>query len=281
MNILPQSTLRIVRQLTDPQDTGTNYVRAVIKNSATGDTLATVDLTDAGTQRFTGSYQTPPDASGLGYYIDITTTVYTDSGYTSKNLNYAIETNTYHVYQEVTHFGGGADIDYKKIRQIIKEEITAQEQPTIPTPRDMTPEMLGMERRIKDALTDAVGSIRIPEQVKPDLQSVVAQIRSTIDDALNTILLAVDNKEVTPETDLTPVMTEVQNIPSQEMLDAIAALNARVETLQEIVNTQQDVNSLKTAAEEFMSKVSPRTLNVPKERPENIINMRARKLLGV
>jgi len=282
MNILPQSTLQIVRQLSDPTDVGTNYVRAVVRNSATNATLGTVNLTDEGSQRFTGTFQTPPDASGRGYYVDITTTVYTDSGYTTTNTDYSIETYTYHVFEEARHFGGGgAEVNYDKVRRIVQEELGKVPQPEMPTIRDLTPELLSMERRLQTSITDATSGIKIPEQVKPDLDSVVAQLRGAIDDALNTTLLAIDNKDVTPETDLSPIVAEVQNLPVQEMLDAIQLLNERLQTLQEVVNTQQDVTALKSAAEEFMSKVSPRTLKVPKENPIDATQMRARKLLSV
>lgn len=282
MNILPQSTLRIVRQLSDPSDSDTYYVQAVVKNSATSAVLATVNLTDEGSQRFTGSYFTAPDASGNGYYIDVTTTVYTDSGYTTLSANYSRDTFTYHVFQEQMHFGGGgAEVNYDKIRKLIKEELAAQEKMEIPEQRDITPEMLAVERRIKDVVLMSVQGIKMPEQVQPDLDRVIRDVNSKVDEAINTILLAVDQKEVTPEPDFTPVLGEIQSLPIQAMFDALTALNEKLNTLQEIVNTQTDLDALKNAADEFMKKVSPRTLNVPKEKPVDMMQMRARKLLGV
>ena len=284
MNINPQSTLRIVRQLADPSDAGTYYVQAVVRNSATGATLETINLTDAGDQRFTGSYNVPGDASGNGFYIDVTTTVYTDAGYTTKSGNYGIEAQTYHVQQAWNHamgIGGGADVNYDKVRRIIQEELAAQEKLEIPEAKDLTPEMLGMERRIKDAVSQAVASIQFPAQKEPDLQMVVNTLRAAIDDALNTTLIAVDQKDVTPQTDLAPVLQAVENLPIPQIVEATQNLNQLVQTLQELVNTQQDVSQMKAAAEEFMKKVSPRTINVPKERPEDAMQLRARRLLGV
>jgi hypothetical protein len=46
------------------------------------------------------------------------------------------------------------------------------------------------------------------------------------------------------------------------------------------VNTQQDVTALKNAAEEFMGKISPKTINIPKEKPVDATRMRAQRLLG-
>lgn len=282
MNILPQSTLRIVRQLSDTSDSGTNYVQAVVKNSATSAVLDTINLTDEGSQRFTGSYFTAPDASGNGYYLDITTTVYTDSGYTTINTNYARETHTYHVYQEMMHFGGGGvEVNYDKIRRLIKEELAAQEKMEIPEQRDLTPEMLGMERRIKEAVQQAISGIQFPAQVKPDLDRVIRDVNSKVDEAINTMLIAVDQKEVTPETDLMPVMQAIENLPIPQIVEATGNLNDLVVTLEELVNTQQDVTQMKQAAEEFMKKVGPRTLNVKKENPQDAMQLRARRLLGV
>lgn len=284
MNILPQSTLRIVRQLTDPFDTDTNYVQAVVRNSTSGDIVATLSLTDKTGQRFTGEYTTPPDNSGMGYYLDVTTTVYTDAGYTTKNTNYAIEAHTYFVHQPPVHLGGGggADVNYEKIRKIVKELLDEQEKTELPEIRDLTPELLASERRIKESVTSAVSSIRIPEQVRPDLDGAVSRISDRLDDAVNTLLLAVDQKEVTPETDLSPVMQSIDALPNEQILVTMDDLRTMVATLQELVNTQQDVDSMRKAAEEFMGKVSPRTLSAPKEKPkEDTTTLRARRLLGV
>ncbi len=286
MNILPQSTLRIVRQLTDPYDTGTNYVQAVIRNSTTGGVVATLNLTDETAQRFTGAYTTPPDISGMGYYLDVTTTVYSDSAYTTKNLNYAIEANTYFIHEQKTHFGGGGgDVNYDKIRKIVQEILDGQEEQEMPTIKDLTPEIKAMEQRIKDSISRAVSSITssFPEQVPPDLDGVVSRISSTMENAINTVLMAVEQKEVTPETDLTPITQAIESLPNDEILTAMQELQTLTATLQELVNTQSDVDSMRLAAEEFMNKVSPRTLTTPKEKPkeENTSALRARRLLGV
>lgn len=284
MNVLPQSTLRLVRQLTDPYDTGTNYVQAVIRNSTTGDIVATVNLTDEDNQRFTGAYTTPPDISGMGYYLDVTTTVYSDDAYTTKNTNYAIEAHTYFIHEQKVHLGGGGgDVNYDKIRKIVKEILDGQDKPEMPTIKDLTPEIKAMEQRIKDSVASAVSSIRFPEQVRPDLDGVVARISSTVENATNAVLMAVEQKEVTPETDLTPITQAIEALPNEEILTAMQELQTLTQTLQELVNTQQDVDAMRMAAEEFMDKVKPRTLTTPKEKPkeENTSALRARRLLGV
>lgn len=272
----------MVRQLTDPYDTGTNYVQAVIRNSTSGDIVATVNLTDEDAQRFTGAYTTPPDISGMGYYLDVTTTVYSDDAYTTKNTNYAIEAHTYFIHEQKVHLGGGGgDVNYEKIRKIVKEILDGQEKPTMPTIKDLTPEIKAMEQRIKDSVSSAVSGIRFPEQVRPDLDGVVERISSTVENATNAVLMAVEQKEVTPETDLTPVTQAIEALPNDEILTAMQELQTLTATLQELVNTQQDVDAMRLAAEEFMDKVKPRTLTTPKPKEENTSALRARRLLGI
>lgn len=277
MNILPQSTLRIVRQLTDPFDTDTNYVRAVVRNSTTGDVSATINLTDQTGQRFTGQYTTPPDISGMGYYIDVTTSVYTDSGYTTLNTNYAIEAHTYFIHEEKVHLGGGGvDVNYDKIRKIVREVLDEQEKTELPEIRDLTPELLASERRIKESVTSAVSSIRIPEQVRPDLDGAVSRITTSLDEAINTLLLAVDRKPVTPKTDITPVHRDIASLAMQ-ISSNINLLKTNIDrALAENASAQQDLSDTRSATDEFVQKL-------PKwnERSQDTTILRARRLLGV
>src|SRR3990167_2297855 len=102
LQLNPREYFPIVRQLNDPLDVGTYYVQAIIRNARTGATLDTLSLTDEGGQRFSyTTWQTPADTSGLGLFITITLTVYTDSGYTEKAGNYGIEQQTYLIQERV------------------------------------------------------------------------------------------------------------------------------------------------------------------------------------
>lgn len=125
LGITPGTNFPVVRKLGDPADTNTNYVLAVVRNSASGDTLKSIRLTDQGGQRFTGFYAV---GSAEDFYIDITTTVYTDSNYTVKSDVYTEENDTYQVktswglqFQNSGAIGGGTDINYKKIESLIKD----------------------------------------------------------------------------------------------------------------------------------------------------------------
>lgn len=134
--VAPSTSLRVVYLIQDHTDTNTYYVRSVIRNSVTGTILSTIDLTDTGNRRFFGTYNTP---AAEDMYIDITTTVYSDSGYTIKAQDKYEELQQYLIKTpwalSLGGFGGGdtivksEGIDYKKIREIIKDELSKMEEP--------------------------------------------------------------------------------------------------------------------------------------------------------
>lgn len=282
MNVNPNANLRIVRQLSDPYDVGTNYVRAVVRNSATGSVLETLDLTDEGSQRFSGFHHTSADPSGVGFYIDVTTTVYTDAGYTTKSENYQVETNTYHVIQQFgpgMGLGGiGADVNYEKVRRIVQEELAKLVIPEPVTPPDLTPVLLGVEQR----LTKSVGAIKIPEQKEVDLEPVMQEVRSSVDNAINTLLLAVDGKEVTPPTDISPVLEAINDFKATDLQAGINAIQGILEPLEGLLARQDDVEgkmeTTRQAAQEFLGTLSTKKKQEPEE---DMTRVRARKLLGI
>lgn len=285
MNINPNTNLRIVRQLADPYDLGTNYVRAVVRNSATGAVLETINLTDEGSQRFAGYYHTDADPSGVGYYIDVTTTVYTDAGYTTKSENYQVEAKTYNVIQQfgpgMGLGGGGADVNYEKVRRIVQEELAKLVIPEPATLPDLTPVLLGLEQR----LTKSVGAIKIPEQKDVDLEPVLQEVRSSVDNAINTLLLAVDAKEVTPATDISPVLEAINDFKATDLQAGINAVQGILEPLEGLLERQRTVeasiDTSQQAAQEFLGTLSNRKKVEPEVSPEELSRARARKLFGL
>ena len=206
----------IVRQLADPSDTNTYYVRGVITNSLTGSTIATVDLTDNGDQRFTYLWGIPysPDET----QIDIKTTVYTDSGYTTKSNRYAIESQSHIIRKTLNNMGGGAggySIDYKKIREIISKELTDKE---IPDYKDKIQSLedkllLGLEVNRR-----AIDSIDIPTYDEKMLIEAIKNIRGYI-----------ESIEI-PETDYKPIMSELEGL-KQGIKESTKKLNDKSEEL--------------------------------------------------
>lgn len=163
MQIKPQQPFPIVRQLGDPTDTNTNYVQAVVRDSLFGTVLAKIDLNDDGAQRFEANYLVPADVSGMGLYIDITTTVYTDSEYSVVNPNYEIVNACYLALQPLTigmglggGNGGGVEIDYKKIAAIINDIKFPKQKKIVFEPlfRSLRKEILSRLRVIEDREID-------------------------------------------------------------------------------------------------------------------------------
>jgi hypothetical protein len=134
VQISPGEQFPLAYQIADPNDTTTYFVKSTVFNALTNKVIATVPLTDLGNGFFSKSYTVPPDPSGLGSYINVRTEVYLDSGYVTPSPNYEIDTTTYLVQLRVPSSvafgggagGGGADVDYRKIEDIIERKLPKQ-----------------------------------------------------------------------------------------------------------------------------------------------------------
>lgn len=130
MNPKPQSTVYVAYVIPNPAETQTFYPQAVVKNTQTGAVVATINLTQDPNNilRYTGSFISPADSTGMGYYLDVITIPYTDQAHTVPSLNYWAATNQYFVSQSISggaNYGGGyMDFDSKKLRKLFQEELT-------------------------------------------------------------------------------------------------------------------------------------------------------------
>lgn len=184
MILTPGEYFGIVRQLPNHLDASTYYVQAVIRNSRTDAVIDTVNLTDKGSQRFHYAWQVPQETSGQGIYITIVTSVYEDSGYTTKSANYGDTAETYFIgdrwQQAFGGGGGGVDISYDKVRSVVREEIaSAKEQPI--TREEIT-------NIVRNIVSEALG--RLPEPVADlgpldDLASQFGARLASLEEALN------------------------------------------------------------------------------------------------
>lgn len=209
MIVQPQSRFPVVRQLSDPSDGGTYYVQAVVRKYV-NDTEAVVDtlnLTNQGGQRFSKYWQTPADPSGEGLYISIVTTVYTDPAYTVKSDVYGLEETTYLIANRLTPLqrAGGGGIDVRTMRRVMQEEIakakpddTAEKKPKAAV--KAAPARWDDILSAIDALKEAIPKAADPVDFAPVMQGL---------DALSQ---AIEAKEVTPATDLTPVLQAIADL---------------------------------------------------------------------
>lgn len=213
MQLEPREFFTIARQIADHTDSTTYFVRAVVRNARTDALLETVDLTDQGSQRFSKEYQVPADTSGLGFYISITSSVYTDSGFTTKSENYGDEANIYLVQQRNQNLGGGHSVftDFGKMKEILDVGIAD----TIDKiPKEEKQDVHSIIHSIVGAgiaeLKEEFRSINIPEQKETDLSSLEDKISASG----RGILAAIANIHIPePEKlDLTEALTAIKEI---------------------------------------------------------------------
>lgn len=233
--IQPREYFPISRMLPDPNDSATYYLRAVVRNATSGVTLSTVNLLTQGNHIYANSYQAPADSSGRGLFITITTTVYTDSGYTTKSAIHAEESDTFVVYDRfnfaqiisniVNSLQTGNDVDYKKIKKIFREVLDAQEKPE-PKPVDLTP-VISTLSRIEEAhlslktsvgkLGVAVGDIKIPEYEKTSLEPVFAGMKALKAE----IMSAIEAAKAGP-VDFSPILSRLEKYMTENTVSNLA-----------------------------------------------------------
>lgn len=209
MQLKPQEQFAVVRQLSDPFDSGTYYVQAKIRNAHDDTLLATLNLSDKGGQRFRSDWQVPADTSGEGFYIDIETIVYTDSGYSTVSDVYGRENAVYLVQDRATPpfgAGGGPDIDYKRLGNIVRGILKEQEPVKVPRPQKV--DLTGTEERILGAVNDVLSAVQGIEV--PNHTEAIQRLAQASVDAKNAILGAIDAKPVTEKTDVGPLIEAVR-----------------------------------------------------------------------
>ena len=221
----PQVEFPIVRQIGNHLDSTTYYVRAVVRNAA-GATIDTVDLDAKGDQRYQTSWRVPADPSGQGAYISIVTSVYTDAGYTTKSPDYSDEENTYLIFDRVMPaMRGGGGIDARTVRRIMQEELGK-----LPEPEKIEfPEIEIPEVRF-DSVLSAIADLRVSLAPKPQTPVNLTPVIQAIDRLMD----AIERKEVTPPTDISPLlerlstMDENDDLTRQELVIILNQLEDRI-----------------------------------------------------
>src|SRR5688572_23184291 len=120
-SVRPNEAYPIIRILPDTLDNEVHFVQAKIRR-IDGTVFDTVNLDDLGNRVFTKLWQAPGQKN---FHFIITTTIFSDSSYSTVNTNYYTE-STHGVVEDrpgwfPTLGGGGGSIDYKKLKQIIRE----------------------------------------------------------------------------------------------------------------------------------------------------------------
>lgn len=248
----PQKAFTVVRQIANHLDSGTYYVQAKIRDAYTDDLLETLTLSLTSGQRYKGNWQVCADPSGEGRYVSIVTSVYTDSGFTTKSENYGDEETTYLVQNRVplARGAGGGSLGISDVRRVIKEELEK-----LPKPETFDYDRIPKPQELQDRSDEILAAIKAnkPQMPKmPDLEP--------LKQGLEAVKQAVEAKEVTPATDLTPVLTALQDknetdgLDFSEVKETLAGIEGIIvskveEAIKQAINETQFVSTFTTAAQ--------------------------------
>lgn len=241
--ISPGETFAIRRQLDDPLDVNTYYVRAVLYWADTDDIipnggLSYVNLTDRGSQLFRTNVQVPADKnSGSGSRIAIKTTVYTDAAYTTVSDTYGIKEIEYLVFDRRNPFlgmGGGSGLTPDQVRKVVAAELAKLPQPEKINLKPVLSSIDDLKRTVK--------AIKIPQPEKLDLQPVLDQLDQT-EAAVIASIGKIDIPEPIP-TDLTPVTSRLDKLNPEVFHAKMEAMLDRVKQF-----LGPDIESIKTGIE--------------------------------
>lgn len=196
----PKETVPVVRHLDDPVDTNQYYIQAIVRDSLNGEVIKTINLSkQSGSQRYTGTFLAPTEGDSGRKYVDVTTKVYSDSGYTTQDSQYGDENVQYVVAVDWSlggptqfGFGSGPDIDYKKIAKIVDDRAEKTEA-KIPTKeiKNLQQKVSGMEKVFEtiispelekagvniESLYDKADSFDVIEKMLRDIKSMVGRIK--------------------------------------------------------------------------------------------------------
>jgi len=267
MLLNPQKSFTVVRQIANHIDTGTYYVRAVIRYAYTDVLITNLDLDLKGDQRYSKNWQVVADPSGQGTYISIVTSVYTDAGHTTKSENYGDEENTYRVFDDMSPaMKGGGGLDMRTTRRIMEESLEKmkfpeQEKISIPKQKEYDDKFNELTRGLSDIKT-LVASIPT-ENV--NLSPVVSR--------LNELSQELKTKPVTKETDLNPVLDSIKEAQDERDVNR-SEMTGLIDILkQELTDTmkQMVMEAVTEATPEAMKGASfsvPMNLNPPQKEKE-------------
>ena len=256
LNLNPAETFPIVRVLANHTDSTTYYCRGVIKDAVNDTVLATVDLTEQSTRYFRYNWKVVWDnVMARGRYLTITTSVYTDSGYTTKSENYGDEINTYVVQErwdaaKMQSMGGGGSysgITASDVRKVIKKEL---ENIKFPESKDIKfPKQKEYEANFKDitkGLTDIKALVGTLPAKNSDLSPLVDRLDEIIED--------IQAKPVTRETDVKPLLKAIKEAQKERSN-----------------NTKNSSNSIVTLEKKILKDISEMIETTVKETIPNII----------
>lgn len=274
--IQPRQNFPISRLLTDPTDNNTYYLSAIIRNAKTGATIDTKELSQISGRLYGVTYQMPADPSGQGFYITITTEVYTDSGRTVKSDAYGEEHEVFFLYDRFNFTqqmasqiaalisNDGLDIDYNKIKKACDKAISESGIKTEMLTEDKMKKMMEKKKegKEKDEMAPmkatlkeiAAATGRIEEKIKEPERLDYQIIKDHVDSAKTEIKEHVTSEKA-EKFDDTPLREAIQaanNIETKELLQDAKSL---LDSLNSLING--DFSNITNAIAEIKEKMYP------------------------
>lgn len=256
----PSETYTINRILRDHTDSTTYYVRAVVYDASTRATLSTINLTDNGNRWFSGSYKVPHDNIYRdGKRILIVTSVYTDSGYTTKSENHGDEPEEFLVEQRwnpTSYLGGNSEakFDPEEIKRAMKEALKDLPKP-IPYPPQQVIDVEGLVSKIVTVVSEVgrkVDSLPRFEKTEVDLSGLVKSLQALSGD--------LKSRPKFEKTDLAPVVKAINelSVAIQKMLTKhIEKVEQTIEKGM-TVNLKSSLSVEKDSRQSFIEKLKAR-----------------------
>jgi hypothetical protein len=223
--IRPGIQFRIPWQISASDDVGTTYYpQAVIRASVGNSIIETLNLSHDGNGRYSALWLPPGDSSGLGYQIDMTINVYTDSGHITLSPNYSIENRVYVIKEENRNFGATNWFDWEGLKSVVTkivekvfdEKIKKLPPPTVTEKENAElPEILNKLKQIKGGLPsiDGLADKSDIETLRTDfinqtssLESVVGYLQDKIENSEN------DNSQ-----NFDVINTAIENLKNEQL----------------------------------------------------------------
>lgn len=264
----PSESYPINRVLEDTTDVGTNYVQCKIYNAKTRALLATVNLTDNGNRWFSANYSIPLDnAFSNGTWLLVTTTVYTDSGYTTINTNYAQTSEQWLVQQRFDYrflpqglgpeWADKLDKSIKDAVEVIPRAFPKQKDP--PPPVDTEALKNDIVGQLKNHIDTAISGIPTPDKPdKVDLRSLEQGISGLAD--------LIKSRPQFERTDLSPVINATANLHNALVQHHTASQQSHEKTVQAIEENVKPVLE-KTAHQQVLDGIKNGSITLSLDKP--------------
>jgi len=235
LQLQPGEKFIIVRGIEDHLDSGSYYVRAVVRNADSDAIIGTVNLSDKGDgHRFSAEWYVPQDPSGSGLYIVITTSVYTDAGYTTKSGNYGDKYDTYLIQKRLTRNDipfGGSDISYKKVEEIVKRVVDQRK------PQEIPKVNLENVQNQLSRINDFLSAFKIPEAEKFDYEKILTEL-ATFKSEMANLFKTIPQPE---KIDFEPLINKNKENLSNSIEQILSALRAFVESVKEETTKNSEI----------------------------------------